>query len=541
MSDTYSVFGAIGEEWNRQGGSQGRLGNPLSNEIPFLDDIGRVQNFEGGTIFWNPQWGINTFFRDPTTSINLDELTGYWTADDGGIYFFKYVHYVLCWVGMSGDRGLSFTNVFRGAVFNNIRVSGDWMDVPRGNVLRGGSLAFDITLNTDLRTPGIQLRVTKATGGFGARVLNKLASSVNVSSYINSSDTSWLFEKVRRNDGGSMEDHLKLCRDQVVLYAEVLDAPHVNYPVDPNNFSSVSYENFICAPWWPRGVAGWGGDDPPDGDLDFKVQIIERPNDNFWIGGGWSNDINPMDIKNKLEDGNYIIGVETVMYGRAAECGDNDHYDSPPLLRGWQEKRVNSVRINGRSINGQLAVFPSEDPYQRGVFEIAGFHLHPRTNVSEGTKLRITGPMILDGHGFFDRFHEDDPDVHNVEIHPVYAIDVIQSTFQTNLTGVWSDLNDGTYYIREYNGHVWWFGLDRDPGPAISSMFSGYLNRDNGVLEGELVLIPHGFLSDLQDDSIDFTLEGNNILSSNARPWRLKKLYDVLPPESTFGGRGGHE
>jgi hypothetical protein len=46
-----------------------------------------------------------------------------------------------------------------------------------------------------------------------------------------------------------------------------------------------------------------------------------------------------------------------------------------------------------------------------------------------------------------------------MEIHPVYAIDLIDATSQENLSGVWGDNFGMTYYLHQVGDAVWWFGM----------------------------------------------------------------------------------
>ncbi len=73
------------------------------------------------------------------------DLTGFWRANDGGMYSVRQVGRCLWWAGLdySGGlrAGLTFSNVFRGAISidsdsptngGGATVVGNWADVPRG-------------------------------------------------------------------------------------------------------------------------------------------------------------------------------------------------------------------------------------------------------------------------------------------------------------------------------------------------------------------------------------------------------------------------
>ena len=92
---------------------------------------------------------------------------------------------------------------------------------------------------------------------------------------------------------------------------------------------------------------------------------------------------------------------------------------------------------------------------------------------------------------------EDDVDNNNVEIHPVYAVDVFQPSIdREELTGAWAADDAGTYYLRQLGDHLWWLGMSRDRGRTFANVFSGQLTRtDAGLsLSGEWADVPLGFI-----------------------------------------------
>ncbi|MCF2525909.1 arylsulfotransferase family protein [Yinghuangia soli] len=54
---TKYVFGAIYARWQERGGAAGFLGLPTTDELPVGDGIGRVSQFQGGSIYWSPKTG----------------------------------------------------------------------------------------------------------------------------------------------------------------------------------------------------------------------------------------------------------------------------------------------------------------------------------------------------------------------------------------------------------------------------------------------------------------------------------------------------
>jgi hypothetical protein len=100
-------------------------------------------------------------------------LTGTWTANDGGTYWLRQVGSCLWWTGFSGPvdssmMGRSFANVFFGTI-TQMSVSGWWADVPRGATLGNGTLTLAIKLDSTRRLG--RLYKVRATGSaFGATV-----------------------------------------------------------------------------------------------------------------------------------------------------------------------------------------------------------------------------------------------------------------------------------------------------------------------------------------------------------------------------------
>jgi hypothetical protein len=54
-----AVVGAINEKWMAMGGAGGKLRQPVANEKPTFDNVGRSQQFQGGIISWHPDTGAH--------------------------------------------------------------------------------------------------------------------------------------------------------------------------------------------------------------------------------------------------------------------------------------------------------------------------------------------------------------------------------------------------------------------------------------------------------------------------------------------------
>lgn len=99
-------------------------------------------------------------------------LTGVWQASDGGTYYLRQIGSNVWWNGMSGGNdGRSFNNIFTGVIKwpqqGLPRISGEWIDVPRGTVMSSGSLDLEIRTHTTLQ-------IVSQTGGFGAKTWQKV-------------------------------------------------------------------------------------------------------------------------------------------------------------------------------------------------------------------------------------------------------------------------------------------------------------------------------------------------------------------------------
>ena len=79
------------------------------------------------------------------------DLTGAWLGNDHGIYYLRQVGDALWWSGMhlggtdEATLGRLFTNVFHGEINRrDMTISGDFLDVPRGENMGGSTLVFEI-------------------------------------------------------------------------------------------------------------------------------------------------------------------------------------------------------------------------------------------------------------------------------------------------------------------------------------------------------------------------------------------------------------
>lgn len=88
------------------------------------------------------------------------DLTGTWQANDGGVYYLRQMGEELHWYGEQHATEPRWANVFHGRIRGD-RISGDWLDVPKGRTLGEGKVSLVIKDNAQA------LERTRETGGFG--------------------------------------------------------------------------------------------------------------------------------------------------------------------------------------------------------------------------------------------------------------------------------------------------------------------------------------------------------------------------------------
>jgi hypothetical protein len=101
---------------------------------------------------------------------NID-LTGAWLANDAGIYYLRQIEQTLWWNGMSGQSGppdklgRNWNNVAYGEIKEDLTIELQWADVPRGEILGGGTLTFEI--GDDGTGNTVLTKVSETGTGFG--------------------------------------------------------------------------------------------------------------------------------------------------------------------------------------------------------------------------------------------------------------------------------------------------------------------------------------------------------------------------------------
>jgi hypothetical protein len=90
---------------------------------------------------------------------SAQDLTGVWSANDGGTYYVRQIGPHVWWFG---DGGSGFSNVAHGR-FEGDHISLNWADVPKGGTRGNGKLVLV------MENPG-RMVARRATGPFAGRV-----------------------------------------------------------------------------------------------------------------------------------------------------------------------------------------------------------------------------------------------------------------------------------------------------------------------------------------------------------------------------------
>ena len=421
-------------------------------------------------------------------------LTGAWAADDGAIYYIRHlIDNSIWWAGLHNSGfhlGVRFTNVFRGVVNPENRImEGLWADLPRGRILQQGRLSLNIVEiaphdDDEPQPPGgprgrppprieLRLRPEGTTGGFGGTIWRPWFLDEPF-------DITYRFEHVRRYDGQFRDSNTPF-KDFAVIFGTITTDPLHLYWDD-------SLARDYC-----KFVSGETND--LDGDVTFNVMDPQFDLD-FW-NTGWIR--SSSEIRAHLAHNGNKFHTETIMFGRT---NNEDDCRATPnmLLPGWMETEGNSVLFNGQPVDGNvvrvtIGVSPGQPPAPPTVgFRVIGANGIPVTvALRAGMRVRVTGVVNLDEHA------EGPPDFRGgPEVHPVYAIDVLQDFRQpradTDLTGVWHGNDGGTYYLRQLGNEIWWLGLSRDQGRTFANVFHGTTAPDalNVTISGEWADIPVG-------------------------------------------------
>lgn len=434
-------------------------------------------------------------------------LTGAWSADDGGVYFVRHLpDDTVTWAGLhrSGFHlGVNFTNVFMGKISRPTRephgvsgvLSGNWADVPRGMTDNEGTLSLNVEFM--LPTPATPLQAImqwQSGPSFGARHWTRGGPELQLGAV----NTAALLNNVARYDT-TLAVNNPPGRDFSVMWGTV---GVVSGPTLPPANDYCTFRSVVDGHPFPFGSI-WGG----DGDFDFDLNPIDWSlmEPDFWTDGWLEENLLGLHFTEASEilalynQFNERFHCEAAMYGRqnsAEDCAGPAIQGVP----GWFETGGDCVLVNGRPLSELEVETVSTAPGGKAS-EVICFHLAgPGKEVVElkpGARARVTGVVAVDaGH------HEWDPPFGEKvvpsapEIHPVYAIDIAQDfrrrlpTSDVNLSGVWHGSDMATYYVRQLGTSVWWLGLSRDQGRTNANVFHGTMSGQ--TIQGQWVDIPIG-------------------------------------------------
>jgi hypothetical protein len=324
----------------------------------------------------------------PTVVAATPDLSGTYTADDGGIYYLQQSGNVLWWVGMSLDtnptpdlqwhRGLAYTSVFRGTINGDGTITGQWADVSRGVLLPSGTVTLAVATANGVPQLAMVSETGSSGGGFPAVLWTWTQPLDDTQINGNTVDIISRFNAVHKNDadGSSTlgDDNLKAYRDQTVMYGRIADAylnssqsledslPHIGY--GPDTWGIPGYPDFSQPARDFTTFTCWSSNGE-DGDIDMNLNVDTSQMEPDFYTTGWGNrdsgpsvyslKLNAASVQNKLHYGAFLH-AEAIMYGKAANCStpQDATYGTASLLPGWADIYSSSVLVNGRPANGSL-------------------------------------------------------------------------------------------------------------------------------------------------------------------------------------------
>jgi hypothetical protein len=454
------------------------------------------------------------------------DLSGVWRGDDGGVYYIQQFDQSVWWLGQSDDgslqRGISFCNIFVGTLSASdtsavLSVAGQWADVPRGLFANGfGDLSFSV--QTDGAGNPLALNRLAATGGFGGTSWSFQTTDPDRTF----PDINSLFNQAVKNtwhivdwdifdpDRETLADNLEVVMEPFVLFGTLRSGDaDSGWPFTnsfPNSLARTR-SNFLALND-PYDTADFNTD---SSDADMTCHLIIDP------GDVPADFFRPAETTFQQEAQQKIAGgihPEMVMFARAED--DN----APVLLPGWGQAGGDSVLINGAPINGTCEVTADQ----------AVLTIGAQTPLV-GQQVRVTGVMSI------DIGHDDQP----LEIHPVYAVDVVTATPRDDWSGVYGDVpgpgqgvGGFTYYVHQVFNTFWMLITSPFRDLTFVAVFSGELQPDGATVSGEWSTVPISVSEGA--GHIDFTLDpGKHKIIAGSAGFTdlvglsgrvLRKLYD---------------
>jgi len=126
-------------------------------------------------------WGGSINVACSTDAPVTVNLSGTWTANDGGTYWVRQIGSCLWWTGFSGPvntvtMGRTFANAFLGTVTSKF-VSGSWADVPRGGTTGSGTLILGFSVSG---TSGRLYKISGTGSAFGGSVWTRAPLTIAI-------------------------------------------------------------------------------------------------------------------------------------------------------------------------------------------------------------------------------------------------------------------------------------------------------------------------------------------------------------------------
>ena len=403
------------------------------------------------------------------------ELTGFWFClEDAGFYYLRQTDDSLWWVGLSTDQGLAssmtlqnglnFCNVFTGKVDDSV-IEGRWADVPRGVANNFGTLSLAIQAKGgSYYGLGFSLQLVRQSesGGFegstwiqlppgvlpGApeEIDDALENILKCTTYWDFADAQYERETLHQRLGDAI-------KDSVVLFGTLAPPIESSYPYN----QEISLDYFWDNP-----------DNHQDCDVTFNLNVNLGQGEAYYPYDLFQtlarNDPNG-DLSNLFKKILGPVHCELIMFARHEKNG-------AALRPGWAEMNGNSVLINGRPLNGDVRIDSAQDVTSLGIW-----------HALVGSQIRVTGALAWDiGHA---------PRGDRLEIHPVYALDIITSTGAENLSGAWAVKDKGTCYIRHLpDNTIWFFWMPALGDVSFATVFNGALNGNR--ISGNWMDVPLG-------------------------------------------------
>jgi microsomal dipeptidase-like Zn-dependent dipeptidase len=144
--------------------NQSNRSDARTTEFQTNDQIALARSIKRVSSPVTPEAGDNAEPAAPVAAPAAKELFGYYTGDEGGIYYIRQIGTKVYWFGEDPDG--SYANVLLGTVNGN-KITARWWDVPKGKAKGLGEIVIEI------RDAGDTLVKLSSTAPFGVKSLKK--------------------------------------------------------------------------------------------------------------------------------------------------------------------------------------------------------------------------------------------------------------------------------------------------------------------------------------------------------------------------------